>query len=211
MLYCSYCNREASTKNSNSQHELYCKSNPNKKKKTSSFGMLGKKGLGIGKNQWSNPDYVIKDSTRKKLSDMMKVISPQRWSDPTRINKLKQSMRKAVERNPESYTSSNRGRTKQILYDGIKFQGSWELKFYQWCKNNGVRCNRNVEGFEYEWNGIRMYYPDFYLPKYQVYIEVKGYRTERDNAKWSQFPKQLIIVEKKDIVNIIRNQYTLPL
>lgn len=198
------------TNNSKAQHELYCLSNPNRKKKVPSYGMLGKKGLGIAKNQWSIPDYQVKDSTRKKLAESTHRLSKHRWSDPANIEKLKKSMRKAVENNPEAYTSSNRGRTRQIIYDGVKFQGSWELKFYQWCKDAGILCERNIKGFDYEWNGTRTYYPDFYLPEYDVFVEVKGYKTDRDEAKWNQFPNKLILVQKPDIVAIDSKCYKLP-
>jgi hypothetical protein len=33
------------------------------------------------------------------------------------------------------------------------------------------------------------YFPDFYLPETEEYIEIKGYKTERDEAKWKYFPK----------------------
>ena len=120
-------------------------------------------------------------------------------------------MKKAVEKNPEAYTSSNRGRTKQIIYNNIKFHGSWELKFYQWCESNNVNCIRNSTGFKYNWFGERTYFPDFYLPDYDTYVEVKGYKTERDDAKWSQFPNKLLTVVKKDMINIIKNSYELRL
>lgn len=211
MFICQYCVRAANTKNSNMQHELYCKSNPNRKIRKSSMGMLGKtKAAGFDKkNQWSDPNYSISEETRLKLSTTATELNLKRWSNPE--NKIKQSvsMKRAVENYPESYTSSNRGRTKQIIYNGVKFQGSWELDFYKWCESNNVKCNRNVEGFAYEWNGTRTYFPDFYLPELDSYVEVKGFKTERDDAKWQQFPKKLLIVIKKDIDNIKKNCYTI--
>jgi len=44
-MFCQYCNREAKTLVSNAQHELYCKSNPNARKKTPSYGMLGNRAV----------------------------------------------------------------------------------------------------------------------------------------------------------------------
>ena len=117
-------------------------------------------------------------------------------------------MKLAVENNPESYTSSNRGRVKQFEYDGIKFQGSWELEFYKYCKTNGIQIERSNEWFVYEWNGTRKYFPDFYLPEKKLYIEVKGYETERDRAKWSAFPKQLRVIRKTDIIQIRKQCFT---
>lgn len=211
MFNCKFCNREAATLNSNSQHELYCKSNPDRRIKKASMGMLGKtKAVGFEtKNQWSDPNYSISNETKSKMSKSATEHNLKRWSDLD--NKIKQSaaMKRAVENNPESYTSSNRGRTKQIIYKGIKFQGSWELAFYKWCESNNVECDRNSEGFAYEWNGTRTYFPDFYLPSFDTYVEVKGYKTGRDDAKWQQFPKKLLIVDKKDIDMIKKDCYNI--
>jgi hypothetical protein len=112
------------------------------------------------------------------------------------------SMKLAVKNNPESYTSSNRGRTKQIVVDGIKLQGQWEVDFYLWAKNKGLNPQRPTQGFKYIWNGERTYYPDFYIESLDLYVEVKGYETDRDRAKWSQFPKKLCIIKEKEIKEI---------
>lgn len=154
--------------------------------------------------------YVMTDKTRKKLSESVSRSNLKRWSNEENRKKHSVAMKKAVERNPDSYTSSNRGRTKQILFDGIKFQGKWELKFYIFCKTNNIYIVRSNEWFEYEWNGTRKYFPDFYLPDLQMYVEVKGYETERDKAKWQSFPNKLLVVRKEDIAKIDKNVYTLP-
>ena len=61
---------------------------------------------------------------------------------------------------------------------------------------------RPNKGFNYTWNGNRTYFPDFYLPSLNLYVEVKGYETERDTAKWSQFPKKLFVIKAKEIKEI---------
>tara|TARA_Y100000310_G_scaffold340961_1_gene438532 strand:- start:6726 stop:7244 length:519 start_codon:yes stop_codon:yes gene_type:complete len=44
---------------------------------------------------------------------------------------------------------------------------------------------RNKNRFSYFYDGKdRFYTPDFYLPKENLYVEVKGYRTSKDVAKW---------------------------
>jgi len=163
-------------------------------------------------NQWTKAKetgipYLIKDETRNKLSDASK---KQKHSEETK-DKISKSIRKAIERNPDAYTSSNRGRTKQIIYDGIKFQGKWELEFYQYCVQKSILIVRSNEWFEYEWNGIRKYFPDFYLPNLDAYIEVKGYETERDRAKWKYFPKKLIVIRKEHIESIRRDNFCGPI
>lgn len=158
-------------------------------------------------NQWTKAKetgipYTISDETKRKMSASSTRSNKERWSLEENRKKQSESMKKAVEKHPESYTSSNRGRTKQIIVDGIKFQGKWELEFYQYCKSNNIEIERSNEWFEYEWNGIRKYFPDFYLKEKNLYIEVKGYETDRDKAKWSAFPKMLRIIRKEDIMAI---------
>ena len=164
--------------------------------------MLGKKIIGRKSNSTpmsATGREAIRESNKHRI-----------WTPESR-KKHSDSMKRAVENNPEAYSSSNRGRVKQLIYKGIKFQGNWELDFYKWCETNNIPCIRNIEGFKYEWNGNRTYFPDFYLTEKDVYIEVKGYKTERDSAKWDQFPKQLIVVQKQDIISIKQNAYILPL
>ena len=205
MQYCQFCKREAKTNVSNAQHELYCKQNPNKKQKIPSYGMLGKQGA--GSNQYLKakklglPIPLMTDLTRSKISKSSQerqIIDEQRAARSV-------AMKQAVINNPESYSSANRGRVKQIIIDGIIFQGQWEVDFYMWCKESGIKVERCIEWFSYEWNGSRKYNPDFFLPELSVYIEVKGYETERDRAKWEHFPKRLAIV-KKDAILMIRKK-----
>jgi hypothetical protein len=199
-------------------HTRLCKLNPNflpapkkseawyksmNKQKSEAWYKSMNKRKGNGTNQYTKAKetgipYILKESTRKKLG----VSGTERvWTEEMR-KKHSESMKKAVETNPESYTSSNRGRVKQITYDGIKFQGTWELEYYKWSISNNIKIERCEESFSYEWKGIRKYFPDFYHPDLDLYVEVKGYETDRDRAKWSQFPKKLSIIKEKDIKDI---------
>lgn len=116
-------------------------------------------------------------------------------------------MKQAVINHPESYTSANRGRVKQIEIDGLKLHGNWEVLFYQWAKNQGLLPERCLKCFSYEWNGVRSYYPDFYLPTLNIYVEVKGYETEQDRAKWSHFPEKLVVLKKSEIEQIKKGTF----
>lgn len=196
-MICQFCNRVAKSLNSNRQHEIRCKSNPDGVTVKPSYGMLGKKGA----NQYTYGAIML-DSTKQKISKASTDYNNTRWSDPD--NRLRQSiaMKKAVDRNPEAYSSSNRGRTKQIIIDGIKLQGQWEVDFYLWAKAQGLEPTRPTESFEYNWNGVRSYFPDFYIKSQDLYIEVKGYETERDRAKWRDFPKNLRIIKEAEIKQI---------
>ena len=44
--------------------------------------------------------------------------------------------------------------------------------------------------FLYNFEGVvHRYTPDFYLTDLKQYVEIKGYKTAKDQAKWDQFPK----------------------
>lgn len=97
------------------------------------------------------------------------------------------------------------GRCKKILYtkkDGTQvwLQGSWEVRFASFLDLKNVLWEKNKLGYKYEYNGKEhSYFPDFFLSQKELYVEVKGYETERDRAKWSQFPKKLLIIKKEEI------------
>lgn len=183
---CSFCNKIFCVKNAVTNHERRCLNNPNRLLEIIS---IKEHGLRPEKSRLGMLKYYESSENRKIQSDRMKRV--------------------AID-NPESYNSSNRGRTKQIIYNNIKFQGSWELIFYKWAEESNVLIERLNIGFSYIWNGERTYFPDFYLPELDLYIEVKGYETDRDRAKWDQFPHKLKIVRKDDI-NKIKNGQTLQL
>lgn len=94
------------------------------------------------------------------------------------------------------------GRCKKIEYNGIKLDGSFELEFVKWCERNEIWFERNKDKFEYFYNGkLKHYFPDFKLED-NIYVECKGYETEKDRAKWSYFPYKLIVLRKNDIKNL---------
>jgi hypothetical protein len=146
----------------------------------------------------------VSKETREKIS---KALKGKKLSNERR-KKLSESMKKAVADHPESY-STCKGRVKKIKIDGITLDGSWELEFYQWAKNAGLDPQRGKKKFPYVWNGNRTYFPDFYIPSLNVYVEIKGYETERDRAKWSQFPERLIILKGKEIEKIKQGNFKL--
>lgn len=176
---CQYCNKEYFNKIGLGNHETRCPKNPNRRiQKLTEHGRQ--------RTIAANKRRVYTDEYREKISAIMK---------------------QAVEKAPESYTSANRGRTKQIIYKGIKFQGQWELDFYKWAESEGLDIVRSTKGFKYNWNGERTYYPDFYIASKNLYVEVKGYETDRDRSKWLQFPEKLCIIKESQIKQIRNNTF----
>jgi hypothetical protein len=177
-MQCQYCSKEYTNKIGYSNHVRRCPENPNRV------------------HEGLTPEG------RDRIVQHRIAQNKKQWSDPEFRKKHSEAMKRAVLANPESYSSSNRGRTKQIIVDGIKLQGQWEVDFYLWAKDQGLDPKRPDQAFKYIWNGERWYHPDFYIESLNLYVEVKGYETERDRAKWSQFPEKLRIIKSQEIKQI---------
>lgn len=182
-MLCIHCNKDFPSGSSHSNHVRRCPKN------------------------LERIQEVLTPEGRKKIRQRTIDQNNKQWSSPEFRKQHAESMARAVKNNPEAYTSSNRGRTKQIEIDGVKLQGQWEVDFYKWAKAVGLAPTRPNESFAYEWNGQRWYHPDFFLPTLDIYIEVKGYETDRDKAKWLSFPKKLVIIKAKEIAEIRAGTY----
>ena len=63
--------------------------------------------------------------------------------------------------------------------NGKKVQGKWEKCFAERLNNLGIKWDR----ITLRYDNHRRYTPDFYLPEYNLYVEVKGFMRERDKYK----------------------------
>ena len=184
-MLCKYCNRLCNTKCSLTQHQIRCKLNPERIKCKPSYGMLGKTGSNqhIKAKREGKDKIIVSTETREKLRIANTGL---KWSDERR-QKHSIIMLNAVKNNPDSYSTKNvSGRVKNYEYNGNVFKGSWELKTAKALDKAGIPFTNIIDKpFEYIWNeNIHLYFPDFYLPTYDLYIEVKGFKRDRDIKKW---------------------------
>jgi len=99
----------------------------------------------------------------------------------------------------------NSGRSKGVWYESkfagnVYLRGSYELFYAKYLDDNNIPWKQNLEGFVYQWeNASHKYYPDFYLVETNEYIETKGFRTEKDLAKWKEFPHKLTVLYGNDL------------
>jgi hypothetical protein len=203
---CKFCFKECKNLNSQKNHERLCKLNPNRQftpfhDKEKQKEILKIKQLTNRKNQWSNKNYIISENTKKKHSEYLKNrnANESKEDKKNRIMKLSSTITKKVE---EGTWHTSVSKNMHYNYRGINLHGSWELKYAKWLDENSIAWIRCKESFEYEYQGKRRRYtPDFYLPETDEYIEIKGYKTEKDDAKWSQFPsyRKLKILMAKDL------------
>lgn len=215
---CRYCGKVCKNKNSLAQHEIRCKENPNRiKTKVNSsnfieYNKLVKLGIRKASNQFIKakelglPQPIITEETREKLGCA--------WRGKTLPTKMKEKisegMQKAVRLYPDSYSSSNvNGRVKKVIYKDITLDSQWEADFAIWLDKNGIIWERPNAGFEYDYKDKKhIYYLDFYLPQLDIYVEVKGYKRERDEYKWKSL-HNLIVVSAADIKRIKDNTFDL--
>ena len=126
-------------------------------------------------------------------------------------------MKKVVLDNPESYDKKNvSGRVKNInvILGDVEytFKGSWEVSVARFLFENKIEFTNIVEPIQYFWKEsgkIHLYFPDFYLPQYDKYIEVKGFKTARDEDKWSVLSGKLIVFQNKEIIEINKDKFNL--
>lgn len=116
----------------------------------------------------------------------------------------------------ENQSLSNRGgKCKWFEYKGTKLQGTWELKVAKKLDELGIAWYKPKlvkDVLKYLLDGkIRSYTPDFYLPKEDIFLEIKGYWRGDDRRKMAavldQYPeKRIVIVEKDSFECLMRNE-----
>jgi len=98
------------------------------------------------------------------------------------------------------------GRCKKYKYNSViagsmTLDGTWELAVAKWLDKNNYNWKRNSQRFQYiNLKGKLSYYtPDFWVEELNGYLEVKGYETELDRCKWSQFTETLTVWKKQEL------------
>ena len=83
----------------------------------------------------------------------------------------------------------------------VWLDSSYELAYAKWLDENDVKWERNTESFCYIYNGKeKEYIPDFRVE--DSYVETKGFKTDLDESKWSQFPHELEVLYKEDLLEL---------
>jgi hypothetical protein len=200
-INCKFCNEEKKNKNSLRNHERLCSLNPEKQ-------LTPFQDINIQKSKKKSNQYIfaienglekpsLSEEARKTIGACASINNLNR--DPEVYKRQTATIRRKVENN-EWHLSVR----KYIIveYKGQKFHSHWEVKYAKWLDLNDIEWIRTKDKFPYFWNNaIHYYFPDFYLPASNEYVEIKGYKTERDDAKWTQFPndKTLVVLLEKDL------------
>jgi len=71
---------------------------------------------------------------------------------------------------------------------GRGFRSSWEVELAELMTELGIRWEYEPKRFHF-WRERESYLPDFYLPDYNVWIEVKGYMDRKSARRIRLFKK----------------------
>lgn len=72
---------------------------------------------------------------------------------------------------------------KNILEEEYSVRGSYELKLAEWFNKNHIIWKRKIY-LKYVKDEVKKTYaPDFFIPKYNIYFETKGYYSKSDKEK----------------------------
>ena len=204
-LFCKFCGKALISKNALIQHEIRCANNPNK--------LLTKhNSTGSGKKLVAWNKGLTKETDSRILKGCLTFITNHKQGKHKyRTGECNPSHKQAV-RDKISLTCLRKSKNgtwhtslaKELHYNykGNDLHGTWELRYALYLDKNNRIWVRNKERFEYTYkNKVRYYTPDFYLVDTNEYIEIKGYCSGKDYAKWKQFPttEKLIVLREKDL------------
>lgn len=79
-------------------------------------------------------------------------------------------------------TLENSPHIKWFTVDNIKVQGTWEKFIAEKCVEAGLKLARIKLPFD----NHRHYTPDIYLPDLDIYLEIKGWLSDRDKKKYQK-------------------------
>lgn len=215
-MKCKFCNQLKKNLNSLRNHERLCKENPNKEKTW--IQKRKEAGIEIKFDFHQSPEYKEKQRQKRLLCPPASLEQRQKasiktkeyYSNPENRKKHSKIMKKAVLEHPESYSDKNIvGRSKHFTIDGVRFNSTWEYEVAKFLDKNNIKWIRsNIKPISYFWNDDwHLYFPDFLIEEYNCYIEVKGYETDRDRAKWSQLDKKILVIKQKEIDLIKKQNY----
>jgi len=200
-MNCEYCNRAFTVKSRVTVHSKSCSQNPNR---IPGFWETDEYKQKQSKIRLSQPP--LSEETRKKLSET--AIKNQRTPEYREKQSLR--MKQAVLDHPESYSDKNIvGRSKHFEVNGVRFNSTWEYIVAQYLDLHGIKWTRKgIKPIPYLWNDSwHLYFPDFLIEADNIYIEVKGYETDRDRAKWKYSDKPILVIKKKEVDMINDNAY----
>ena len=194
---CLFCQKECKNKNSLLNHERLCKNNPNKQEHPK--GMLGKKG-------WNNGLTEQSDDRVKRISESIRKYKKENGSNWTSKCHSDETKNKLSIISCERLSKHSKY-SKNIEYNGSILESTYELEVAKILDELEITWEKVRKGFVWNDGGKqRRYVPDFYLPKYYLYLDPKNdYLIKKDKINIDsaiEINKIKIVVLSKENINI---------
>ena len=172
-MKCQYCNKESKKNNLNSlkNHERLCKMNPNRQHTK------------FLDNSWQKQKGTNQYIKAKETGEILNIQYKKR--DPMSEEQKKKLSKIAKERGFGGYRE-NAGRSKKFYVDDSYgkrtcLQSTYEYRCYEILTELGIEWYR-PKALKY--NKTKNYFADFYLPKYDIYLDPKNdYKASKDTDK----------------------------
>lgn len=95
---------------------------------------------------------------------------------------------------------------KSPIAGRVHYQSTYEHKFMIYLDEKKFNWSRCKERFPYTGvdGKVHHYNPDFYLPDYNLYVEVKGMIRVNDPLKFEAFPKdkRLVLIDADKLISL---------
>ena len=166
---CKFCRKVCKNANSLRNHERLCKENPEHQE--SSWTKFNHERGAWNKGLTKETDERVRKYGETCSKRIQSGIIPKSFKGRHHTDEHKQRMRElALERQLGGWHTS-----KTIDYKGIKLDSRYEYEVAKELDENQVKWKRPTYFLWEDTNGVKhRYYPDFYLPEYNVYLDPKN-------------------------------------
>lgn len=205
-MLCEFCNKSIKNLISYRQHYVRCKSNPDRILCKPGLGMLGKTGWNKGLTKETD-ERVLRNSINAAKVTREQFKNGRKNSPMSEENKRKLSERQSL--------NNTGGKSKWYIVANQKVQGTYEKQFAEKLEMENIewyKISTSNHIFRYFIDGKeKSYAPDFWLPKFNMYVEIKGYWWGDDENKMNIVKEQhqdknvVIIFGKKRLDYICEN------
>lgn len=166
---CKFCGKQCKNANSLRNHERLCKENPDRQE--SSWIKFNHERGAWNKGLTKENDERVRKYGKTFSKRYNGTEEGKRIFGHTISEEHKQKMRKiAVERQWGGWRTS-----KTIKYNGVNLDSTYELKVAKELDENQIKWERPSYFLWEDSKGVKhRYYPDFYLPEYNIYLDPKN-------------------------------------
>jgi hypothetical protein len=198
-MYNCLCGKEFTNRQSFNGHKSHCRINLESKGKNvrpSNFGFRKKTTKGI----------PLTEEHKEKIANSLLGKSKGTALDPEKEKERRKKISETMKANPSAGgLREGSGRGVKTWYESpiagrVYLRSTYELIYAKFLDSRQIKWKANKKSFEYLFEDKeRRYYPDFYLIDEDCYVEIKGFKTKQDEAKWKVFPHKLKVLFGKDL------------